>query len=195
MMSPLTIQPLKADATAATAISDTPDPTELSLTALADHIEATHHHYVRAELPRLEGMTRKVAEVHGQHDARLLLVHETFLRLHGEMSAHMQKEEQILFPMIRQLEASDTAPAFHCGTLANPIRVMESEHDFVGAALTTLRELTDGFTAPEWACGTLRTLFDRLATLEEDTHRHVHKENNILFPRAIKREAAKRAHG
>lgn len=167
-------------------------PSTLTLTALADHIEATHHAYLRSELPRLAVLTQKVAMVHGPHDARLAQVAATFSELSEEMTSHMLKEERILFPMVRALEASTTVPAFHCGSLANPIRQMEAEHDFVGGALATLRQLTDGFRAPDWACPTYRTMLDALQQLERDTHQHVHKENNILFPRAIALESARR---
>ena len=179
-------------AAAADAAGGGVEPGALTLTALADHIEATHHTYLRTELPRLAAMTAKVATVHGLHDVRLAQVRDTYAGLAAEMASHMMKEEQILFPMVRQLEDSATVPAFHCGSLANPIRVMESEHDQVGAALAALRELTDGFTPPDWACNTYRAMLDTLAGLERDTHQHVHKENNILFPRALAMEADKR---
>jgi len=105
------------------------------------------------------------------------------------------KEERILFPMIRQLDQSAAAPAFHCGSLANPIRQMESEHDDAGSALERLRNCTDGFTPPEWACNTYRAMLDALAELERDMHQHVHKENNVLFPGAIAMEQRKHAVG
>lgn len=165
------------------------DAAAMTLTALADHIVATHHAYLKSELPRLEAMTFKVAKVHGGEDARLRQVHETFLGLAAEMTSHMMKEEQILFPMVRHLEVSPTAPVFHCGSLANPIRMMEMEHDQAGGALAKLRELTDGFNPPDWACNTYRAMLDALAHLEGDLHQHVHKENNILFPRAIALES------
>lgn len=165
----------------------------MTLTSLVEHIEATHHGYLKTELPRLEAMTKKVAAVHGEHDARLAQVRDTYAGLAAEMGSHMMKEEQILFPMIRQLEASATLPAFHCGSVGNPIRVMEMEHDQAGAALATMRTLTDGFTPPDWACNTYRAMLDALAHLEDDLHQHVHKENNILFPRAIALESSKQA--
>ena len=165
------------------------DAAAMSLTALADHIEATHHSYLKSELPRLDAMTQKVAAVHGGEDARLHQVRETFLALAAEMTSHMMKEEQILFPMVRQLESSSTATVFHCGSLANPIGVMELEHDQAGAALAKLRQLTDGFNPPDWACNTYRAMLDALAHLEGDLHQHVHKENNILFPNAIALES------
>lgn len=177
---------------AATSEDTGVDAATMSLTALADHIEATHHAYLKAELPRLSAMTTKVAAVHGEHDARLAQVRDTFNDLAAEMSSHMMKEERILFPMVRQLDASDSAPAFHCGSLANPIRQMELEHDQAGGALAKMRALTDGFTAPDWACNTYRAMLDALAQLEHDLHQHVHKENNILFPRAIALESERR---
>jgi regulator of cell morphogenesis and NO signaling len=106
-----------------------------------------------------------------------------------ELWRHMFKEEEVLFPMIRQMEASGRPPLIHCGTVANPIRQMEIEHDDAGSALERLRELTDGFAPPEWACKTYRALLAGLAFLERDMHSHIHKENNVLFPSAVEMEA------
>jgi len=167
------------------------DVAAMSLSELVDHLERTHHVYLRSEFSRLDGMSQKVVSVHGEKDSRLQQVREVFLGLADELTGHMQKEEQILFPMVRQLEASKNAPVFHCGTLANPIQRMQFEHDETGSALEKLRELTDGYTPPEWACGTYRGLLDGLAHLEWDTHQHIHKENNVLFPRALDMEARK----
>jgi regulator of cell morphogenesis and NO signaling len=183
----------RLDAASQVASDTGVDAGKMTLTALADHIAATHHAYLRTELPRVDAMTKKVATVHGEHDARLAQVRDTYAVLAAEMGSHMMKEEQILFPMIRQLEASVSVPAFHCGSVANPIRVMEMEHDQAGGALAKMRELTDGFTPPDWACNTYRAMLDALAHLENDLHQHVHKENNILFPRAIALEMQKAA--
>lgn len=165
------------------------DADAMGLTELADHIVATHHDYLRNELPRLDFMTRKVAAVHGDGEARLLDIREVFVLFMDELTDHMAKEEQILFPMIREIDKATTAPEFHCGSLANPIRVMESEHDSAGDALEKFRSLTDDFTPPEWACNTFRAMYNGLAELEQNMHQHVHKENNVLFPKALKREA------
>jgi regulator of cell morphogenesis and NO signaling len=161
----------------------------MSLTELADHIEQTHHTYLRSEFPRLDWLTRKVASVHGEHEPRLRQIRMTFLEFVQELSSHMMKEEQFLFPMLRRLEASKSSVAFHCGSLANPIGQMELEHQSAGSALERFRELSDGYNAPDWACNTFRAMLDALAHLERDMHQHVHKEENILFPRAIKLEA------
>ena len=163
----------------------------LSLTELANHIEQVHHAYLHEELPRLEKMVTKVAAVHGDKDPRLAQLRDIFLALSAELVTHLMKEEQVLFPMIRQLEASETLPSFHCGSLTNPITRMEHEHDGAGIALAELRQLTDDFTPSEWACNTYRALLDALAVFEQDMHQHIHKENNILFPQATLLERQK----
>ncbi|MCM2369484.1 iron-sulfur cluster repair di-iron protein [Aporhodopirellula aestuarii] len=166
------------------------DVDAMTLTQLADHIEVTHHAYLREELPRLDFMTEKVSRVHGDKDARLFKMREAFVALKAELEPHMMKEERILFPIVRQLEASSGRPEFHCGSVANPIRQMEHEHDQAGDALAMLNESTDGYTPPEWACNTYRAMLDSLAKLEADMHQHIHKENNVLFPKAIQFEQA-----
>jgi regulator of cell morphogenesis and NO signaling len=165
--------------------------TELSLTELVDHIERLHHTYLHTELPRLEKMVTKVATVHGEKEPRLAQIKDIFLALSAELTTHLMKEEQVLFPLIRTLETSETLPVFHCGTLANPVGRMELEHQEAGEALAQLRQLTDDYTPPEWACNTYRSLLDALAQFEYDMHQHIHKENNVLFPRAIALEQAK----
>jgi len=182
------------------AVDDEPvespdDPASMGLAALADHIEATHHALLREELPRLDVMTEKVAQVHGDAEPRLHDIRRVFVACREELEAHMLKEERVLFPMIRELEQADGPVAFHCGSLANPIRMMEHEHDSAGDAMARFKELTDGYTPPEWACNTYRAMVDGLAAFERDMHQHVHKENNVLFPRALELEASRSAKG
>lgn len=160
------------------------DAAAMTLTALADHIEQTHHTYVKAELPRLVEMSDRVARKHAWRDERLKEIAETVTVLADEMFSHMAKEERILFPFVRQIEAG-AADNFHCGSIANPIRQMEEEHEFAGRAVARLRELTNGFQPDENSCNTHRALLGGLEEFEGDLHRHVHKENNILFPRAL----------
>lgn len=171
------------------------DPASMGLAALADHIEATHHASLREELPRLDFMTKKVAQVHGDAEPRLHDIRQTFVACREELEAHMLKEEQVLFPMIRELERAEGSVSFDCGSLANPIRMLEHEHDSAGDALSRFKELTDGYTPPEWACNTYRAMIDGLASFERDMHQHVHKENNVLFPRALELEASRSANG
>jgi len=117
------------------------DADAMSLTDLADHIVVTHHDHLREELPRLDFMTRKVAAVHGDVEPRLQQIRDVFVAFQDELTHHMEKEEQILFPMIRTIDKADSAPEFHCGSLANPIRVMESEHDNAGNAMEQFRKV------------------------------------------------------
>lgn len=160
------------------------DAAALSLTELADHIEHTHHAYLKSELPALLEKAERVAYKHGWRDARLAEVATTTRGLTEEMLDHMTKEETVLFPIVRDLERKPShgpgAPA-----LAAPIACMEAEHTSAGDAVARLRALTDGFAPAAEACNTHRALLAGLAQLEHDLHEHVHKENNILFPRAL----------
>lgn len=147
------------------------------LADLIDHILETYHRPLVDELPRIEAMARKVHAVHGPKDPdRLLAVAQTVSELRAELEPHMQKEEMILFPMIR----SGRGPM-----AGGPVHVMTMEHEQAGALLATLRELTDGYTVPEGACTTWTALWHALADLERSLHEHIHLENNILFPRAL----------
>jgi len=156
----------------------------LSLAELCEHIERSHHDYLRQELPRLDFMTRKVAGVHGAHEPRLMEIRELFDVFEPEMVHHMHDEENVVFPRLRAIETPEGA-----GVTPDELRGMfaqlEEEHDGAGAALEKFRTLTDDFTPPEWACNTFRALYDALRQLESDMHQHVHKENNVLFPRAL----------
>lgn len=157
---------------------------------LVDHLEATHHAYLREALPRLVALSDKVAGVHGQNHWELAQVAALVRDLRADLEPHLLKEEQVLFPMIRELAAATTTASFHCGSLSNPIRVMEAEHDNVGNLLTQLRTCTDGYRVPDDGCASYRALYDGLAELESDTHLHVHKENNLLFPAVLDAEQA-----
>ena len=171
------------------AATDETDWTETSLDDLITNILNKHHAYLRRELPRLSEITAKVHSVHGQRHPELAEVRQTYDELRAELEAHMMKEEQILFPLIQAMETFQPLEAAHCGSVQNPIRVMEHEHDSAGAALARMRKLTNDFTPPEDGCNTYRAMLDGLAELEADLHQHIHKENNILFPHATKLEA------
>ncbi|HOA72060.1 MAG TPA: iron-sulfur cluster repair di-iron protein [Phycisphaerae bacterium] len=173
---------------AADADADQRDWSRASLTELADHIVQTHHAYLKTELPRLEAIVDKVTNVHGERHPEMHQVRSVFQGLKDELESHLAKEEQVLFPMIRELERAGSRPSFHCGSIANPISVMEYEHDGAGNALASLRQLTRDYSTPADACNTWRAMADGLRQLEEDLHLHIHKENNILFPRALKLE-------
>lgn len=156
---------------------------------LLDHILAVHHQYLASEMPRISALAEKVASVHGERHPELLAVRDLYAELRNELEPHMMKEEQVLFPMIRELQEAQDEPQFHCGSLQNPISVMLFEHDRAGELLTEIRRVTNDHTVPEDGCGSYQALYVGLAELERDTHLHIHKENNILFPAVIELEA------
>lgn len=164
--------------------------TSLSPGELADHIVETHHVYLREEMPKLLELAAKVVAAHRERHPELVEVQQTLQELHTELESHLMKEERILFPLIKQLETATRAFPMHCGSVNNPIRVMEHEHDSAGTALERLRSLTQGYVAPDDACMSFRLLYNGLERLEVDLHHHIHKENNLLFPRAALLEQA-----
>lgn len=156
--------------------------------SLIEHILRTHHAYLKSELPRLTGLAEKVESRHAKKEPRLSELKGVYAGLRAELDMHMMKEEQILFPAIVQMEETNAKPSLGCGFLSGPVSVMESEHESAAEALAAIRSLTDQYTPPEWACNTFRALVDALQKLEADLHEHIHKENNVLFPRALEME-------
>ncbi|MDP9463974.1 MAG: iron-sulfur cluster repair di-iron protein [Actinomycetota bacterium] len=156
---------------------------------LVDHLEATHHRYLWDEMPRLSALVAKVVSVHGERHLELHAVAACYAELRADLEPHLLKEERVLFPMIRELAAADAAPSFHCGTLQNPISMMLREHDAVGELLVELRRLTSGYQSPADGCASYLACFAALAELEADTHLHIHKENNLLFPVVVRMES------
>ena len=159
---------------------------------LAEHIVSKHHAYVRQELPRLDALLAKVIGVHGKNHPELAEIRRVWAEIDQEMTMHMMKEENILFPYIVELEqaAQGRGPQPVCmfGTVQNPVRMMMAEHDSAGASLRAIRELSGGYTLPAEACTSYRVLYEALAAFEADLHQHIHLENNILFPRAVEME-------
>lgn len=162
------------------------DVAQLSMSELCDHIEQTHHRHLKTELPRLRAMVQKVAAVHGENHQWLREIESVYCSMADELEAHMAKEEQILFPLIRSIDQSAAQGKSLSSPMnvAMPIRVMEHEHDDAGAALQRMRELSHNYQVPPNACNTFLAMLDGLRELELDMHQHVHKENNVLFPRA-----------
>jgi regulator of cell morphogenesis and NO signaling len=153
---------------------------------LIQHILNKHHVYLREELPRLDALASKVLHAHREKHAHMLSqVAQIFYELRMELESHMRKEEMILFPHLMQ--KGQAAPF---GTVRGPIQVMEAEHDAAGNALRRLREVTSNYKLPPDACLSFQMLFRGLEELEADLHMHIHLENNILFPRAIREERA-----
>lgn len=165
--------------------------TEL-LADLVDHINSTHHKYTREEIARLRPLLDRVVSVHGMKHAELLRIRAIFNGLAQELTTHMMKEEQVLFPYIVRMEESvmqkePLLPA-RFGTVQNPVAMMAHEHESVGEALRALRQASGEYMPPADACISYQTLYKTLAEFETDLHQHIHLENNILFPRAIEME-------
>lgn len=178
-------------------MADTIDWTEESLTRLADHIVAGHHAYLRDMLPGLGNLMEHILAKHPGAYPNLAALRDVYVTMWDELCTHMMKEEVVLFPYIRSMETADRsgmlcANEFPCGSVLAPIHVMKEEHREAADALARMRELTGGFRSPRDACNSYRVLLAGLRELEEDLHLHIHKENNILFPRAVRLEASLR---
>lgn len=167
---------------------DSPDWLTMGARGLSEHVESEHHAFLHAEMPRVEALAVKVAEVHGERHPELIEVRDTYRELHADLAPHLMKEEQVLFPMIRELDEADGPREFHCGSLQNPISVMLAEHDIAGELLARLRQLTSGYQTPADGCASYKAFYDGLAEIEADTHLHIHKENNVLFPMVVEME-------
>jgi regulator of cell morphogenesis and NO signaling len=159
---------------------------------LVDHIENVHHTYVEENIPLILQYSNKVARVHGHHYSEVIEINNLFTEVANELSAHMKKEELILFPFIKQLVKAEkentTAPSPHFGTVNNPIQMMENEHENAGNIFKEIARLTNNYNPPEGACNTFKALYAKLDEFEQDLHQHIHLENNILFPKAIQLE-------
>ena len=163
-----------------------------SLDFLADYIVNTHHSYIRKNLPDIRTYAHKVMKVHGVRHPELLPIYQLVEEINAELTAHMIKEERVLFPYIKELVAAkDNIQPLHesqFGTVRNPINMMEMEHEMVAKNLEKIRELSNNYLLPEDACASYSLLYRTLEEFEEDLHLHVHLENNILFPKALEIE-------
>lgn len=163
---------------------------------LADYIFNKHHQYYYDEAPLIGELLVKVANHHGERFPELLQVYHLYASLTQELSSHFAKEEKVLFPFIKALvQAKQSGSTEHLSELAlsGPIQMMEADHDAAGEILGQLRDVTNNYTAPEGACNSFQFLYKKLKDLEDDLHQHIHLENNILFPKALKLEKELRA--
>jgi len=169
--------------------SATQNVTDWQLDFLVDYIINNHHQFVRRMIPIISLHSDKVASVHGQNHPETIEIADLFLAVREELEGHMMKEERILFPQIKQmvLNQRDNSQFFPppFGTIQNPIRMMELEHTSAGDAMNQIRELSKNYSHPEDACNTFKALYSELKEFEEDLHKHIHLENNILFPKSI----------
>jgi regulator of cell morphogenesis and NO signaling len=158
---------------------------------LADFIVNTHHKYVRKSMPEIREYALKVAHVHGDNHPELFPVQQMIETMNGELTSHMQKEENILFPYIKTLvEKEKNNHWIDRATINAPIGMMIAEHESVGDILKEIRTLTNDYTLPADGCATYSIVFRMLDEFENDLHMHIHLENNILFPKAEKLEKA-----
>lgn len=176
------------DALAATERGPAEEWQTLGPAALAEHIVVTHHAYLWDELPRLTALAEKVYAVHSDRHPELARVSQLVRAVRADLEPHLTKEEQILFPLIDELDHASTLPEVHCGSVANPIRMMLLEHEHTGKLLTALTESTAGHQPPPDACASYQALYQGLAQLTADIHLHIFKENALLFPAALTRE-------
>lgn len=162
------------------------------LDLLVDYVEKTHHRYVDEKTPILLQFLNKLCHVHGGRHPELFEINELFMQSAEDLGVHLRKEEQILFPFIRKMvDAKLKGVALenpHFGTVENPVNMMIHEHSVEGERFAKISEITNGYTAPEDACSTYRVTFQMLEDFENDLHKHIHIENNILFPKAIELE-------
>ena len=163
-----------------------------SLKLLADYIEETYHTYIKEKTPVLLQLLKKIIAVHGERHPELLKINELFSQSAMALSMHLQKEEQILFPLIRQIsDASKSGHPLeesHCGSVRNPIAVMMDEHDTEGERFEAISKLSGKYQTPADGCNTFRATYEALEEFEQKLHEHIHLENNILFPKAIELE-------
>lgn len=163
-----------------------------SLDFLSDYIVNTHHSYVRKNLPDIKAYAEKVMKVHGKYHPELIRINQLVQEVNAELTAHLVKEEKVLFPYIKELVAAKNNTqllhAAHFETVQNPINMMEMEHELVGKNLDEIRELSNNYLLPEDACASYSLLYRMLDEFEDDLHLHIHLENNILFPKALEIE-------
>lgn len=162
------------------------------LDLLADYIEKKHHRYVSEKISEIQQYLNKLTQAHGKQHPELLEIQDLYNQSAGELTAHMKKEEFVLFPFIRKMVVSKsnniTFPAPHFGTVENPVAMMKHEHASEGERFRKIAELSNNYTVPADGCNTYRVTFALLKEFENDLHLHIHLENNILFPKAIELE-------
>ena len=162
------------------------------LDLLADYVEKTHHRYVEEKTPVLQQFLDKLCKVHGGAHPELFEIRDLFFASAQDLAAHMKKEELILFPFIKNMVkakiSNEAIQQPHFGTVENPVNMMKHEHTVEGERLRKIADLTNEYTPPADACNTYKVTFAMLQDFENDLHKHIHLENNILFPKAIQLE-------
>lgn len=168
---------------------DAVDYRQFSMSDLIDHIIKTHHKYVEDTIPALKFFTEKIEKVHGDNHPELAEIKREFDEAADALTVHMKKEEFVLFPFVKAMEESKangfTLSEPHFGHIENPIHMMEDDHEAEGERFRRISSLTENYTPPADACQTYKVAFSMLQEFEQDLHKHIHLENNILFPSAL----------
>lgn len=162
---------------------------QASIAEIIDHITNTYHKPLVQVLSQLQMLIVRVESKHAARHPELVKLKNSFMRFRSALEAHMDKEDRILFPMCLELDSAQAMPVFHCGSVTNPIRMMEFEHEDAGQTLNEFRSLTNDYTPPEDACTSYKLMIRALEKLELDMHKHVHLENSVLFPKVKNKEA------
>jgi regulator of cell morphogenesis and NO signaling len=158
-------------------------PENWSSSLLVDYIVQNHHVYVKRAIPEIQAFLDKVCDAHGNDCIELLVIRENFLDLAEELTSHMEKEERVLFPAIKRLEAQNAMDLPLVSTLHIPVGAMEHEHAIAGDLVKQIRASSNNYTPPDFACPTFRITYKKLQEFDNDLMRHIHLENNILFER------------
>ena len=157
----------------------------MDLPALADHIVNTHHVYLKENTASIAAYADKIAEVHGDRHPEVIEIAAIFHRIAADMTLHLQNEEEVLFPTIKKLAQGGA----EVEGLQEVLKALTHDHDEIGAAIHEIRRLADNYKVPGDVCNTFMVTYQKLKEFEDDLHKHVHLENNILFPKAAKAAA------
>ncbi len=158
------------------------------LSFLADYIVNTHHSYLNENTGQIAAYAHKIAEVHGAHHPEVVTIARVFDKIAADLTAHLQEEEEVLFPTIKRIDAAKKAGNGPAGkdreTIQNSLEKLHLEHEAIGDAVHRIRHLSKDYAIPEGLCNTFVVTYQKLKEFEDDLHKHVHLENNILFPKA-----------
>ncbi len=176
-----------------------PDFRSMPLDALADYIVKTHHQYAERQIGVVRPYLEKICQVHGKNHPELFRIKDIFYKISGVIITHQKKEEIMLFPFIKRLvKVHENREAFKNNTSATvkgPVSMLTDEHEEQGAAFRKIAGLSNDYTPPEDACNTYVATLNLLQDFERDLHKHIHLENNILFPKALELERLLNHHG
>jgi len=157
---------------------------------LADYILNTHHAYLKENLEQMVMYTGKIAGVHGAKHPEVIEIARIFFRIATDMAVHLREEEEVFFPAVKRIDAALKAGAEPDGgdmaLIAESLEKLKDEHEEIGDAVHAIRRITRDYTIPDDVCNTFMLTYRKLKEFEEDLHKHVHLENNILFPKAIR---------